>query len=121
MLTLSLPPAPSVNAAWINRKAGTGRGRIRSAKLRDWVRRADAMYMLQGLGRMAPIKGFYSVKITMPWDMKGDEDNRVKVVLDWLVSRKLTPDDRFMRGHQVKRDPELHNLFWITVSEVDGA
>jgi hypothetical protein len=120
MLTLSLPVAPSVNAAWLNRKRGSGRGRIKSAKYHSWMRQADAYYQLQGLGRVAPIRGFYSVRIVMPENMRGDEDNRVKPVLDWLVSRRLTPDDRYLRGHSVDRDPDLHGLFWVTVNPANG-
>lgn len=120
MFTLSLPIAPSVNAAWINRQHGRGRGRIKSSKYLHWIKQADAWYTLQRLGRTPPIRGHYSVHIVMPEKLRGDEDNRVKPVIDWLVSRNLVPDDKYLRGHSVSRDPDLHDLFWITIQSQVG-
>jgi Holliday junction resolvase RusA-like endonuclease len=119
-LTLSLPIPPSVNRAYGNRKSGKGRGRYKTAAYKEWIKNADAHYTLQGLGlqHVAPIRGKYHVTIYMPEDLRGDEDNRVKPVLDWMVSRNLIPDDKHMRGHEVQRHPIWGHL-WIVVKDLD--
>jgi len=120
MLTLTLPVAPSANNAFLNRKAGRGFGRIKSARYRGWIKQADAFYMLQGMARFAPISGYYSVKMVFP-PLRGDLDGKAKLILDWMVSRKLTPDDKFLRGLDTKIDGEhIGNLVWIKVWSVQG-
>jgi Holliday junction resolvase RusA-like endonuclease len=118
MLTLNLPLPPSVNQAYGNRRGGKGRGRYKTKAYKDWVKNADAHYTLQRLGASVPIRGTYHVTIYMPEDLRGDEDNRVKPVLDWMVSRQLTPDDKHLRGHEVKRCPDVpKDMLWIVVRE----
>ena len=104
MLTIKLPVAPSVNAAFFNRKGGKGYGRIKSAKYRAWLKDADAHYMLQKKD-VVPIRGPYICGMIFPRKLKGDLDNRVKLILDWLVSRELTSDDRYLMSyHPVRGD-----------------
>ena len=50
-----------------------------------------------------PVTGYYEVTILLPKNMHGDIDNRQKAVLDFLVSRELTDDDRYCRSATVKR------------------
>lgn len=119
MLTLTLPMPPSANSAFTNRRFGKGYGRIKSKAYKDWIANADAYYLLQKLGRQKPIEGKYHVTIFMPEDMRGDEDGRVKLAIDWLVKRNLTPDDKHMRGHEVKRDSELHGHIWMIVRALE--
>jgi len=121
MLTLTLPVAPSANNAFLNRKAGHGFGRIKSAKYRAWIRQADAYYVLQGMGRFTPVTGHYRVKMVFP-EIHGDLDGRAKLILDWMVSRKLTSDDRFLRKLDTEIcDDGLGNLVWIRVWTVPDA
>lgn len=123
MLTLTLPMPPSANNAFANRKGG-GFGRVKSKAYKEWIKSADGYYLLQKMGRMKPITGKYHVTLFMPEDLRGDEDGRVKLAIDWLVKRGLTPDDKHMRGHEVKRDPELHGHIWMivrTLDEIDSA
>lgn len=114
MLFFTLPVPPSVNEAFLNRRTGKGRGRIKSAKYHSWLRQADGYYWLQYLQRATPIRAPYDLKLVLP-DVRGDIDNRVKLVVDYLVSRNLTPDDKHMRRLEVERDPELKKLLWISV------
>ena len=114
MLTFSLPIAPSSNNAWMNRKAGRGYGRIKSANYRNWVKQADAYYTLQCLGNAAPIRGPYTCRMVFP-QMRGDLDSRAKLILDWIVSRGLTSDDKFLQNLELKKDSDHHGLVWITV------
>ena len=40
-----------------------------------------------------------------PRKLKGDLDNRVKLILDWMVSRELTSDDKYLMSyHPVRGD-----------------
>jgi len=104
MLTLTLPIAPSVNAAFFNRKGGGGKGRIKSAKYRAWVKNADAHLMMQKKD-VVPVRGPYKCGMIFPRAMRGDLDNRVKLILDWMVSRELTSDDRYLMSyHPVRGD-----------------
>jgi hypothetical protein len=121
MLTLTLPVAPSANNAFLNRKAGRGFGRIKSAKYRAWTKQADAFYMLQGMGRFTPITGPYGARMIFP-KVRGDLDGRAKLLLDWMVSRKLTPDDKFLRKLDTEIDEgNIGNLVWIKVWSVQDA
>lgn len=119
MLTLRLPIAPSLNNALYNRKGGKGRGK--SAKYQSWIRNADAHYMEQKLHTVTPIRGPYTCGMIFPRIMKGDLDGRAKLVLDWMVSRELTPDDRFLTSlHLVRDDAQPDGYVTVQVKE-DGA
>src|SRR4249919_1934508 len=96
MLTLTLPVAPSANNAFPNRKGG--KGRFKSAKYRAWIKQADAHYVLQKLQHETPIRGQYICGMIFPQALKGDLDGRAKLILDWMVSRGLTSDDKFLQG-----------------------
>lgn len=104
MLTLSLPIAPSANNAFFNRKGNKGRGK--SAKYRAWIKQADAHYMLQKKN-VTPIRGLYICGMIFPWTLHGDLDGRGKLILDWMVSRELTSDDRFLIGLHCVRDERV--------------
>ena len=114
MLTLTLPVAPSANNAFINRKAGHGYGRIKSARYRNWVKQADAFYLLQGMSKFSPITEPYQCKMVFP-RIRGDLDGRAKLILDWMVSRKLTPDDKHLRKLDTEIDEGAGDLVWIAV------
>jgi Holliday junction resolvase RusA-like endonuclease len=117
-LTLNLPLPPSVNQAYGNRRGNKGRGRYKTSAFKAWLRNADAHYTMQSLGLRGRIYGPYHVTFYMPESIRADEDNLIKPVLDWMVSRQLTSDDRHMRGHEVKRCPEVPpNMLWIVVRE----
>lgn len=116
MLTLTLPIPPSVNAAFINRKGGRGRGRIKSAKYRAWIKNADAHYMMQKKD-VTPIRGPYICGMIFPRKMKGDLDNRVKLILDWLVSRELTSDDKYLMSYHPVRDETPYDCVIIQAVE----
>jgi Holliday junction resolvase RusA-like endonuclease len=103
MLTIRLPIAPSANNAFFNRKRG---GRGKSAKYRAWIKQADAHYLLQKKD-VTPIRGPYICGMIFPLKLRGDLDGRVKLILDWMVSRELTSDDRhLMSYHPVRGDTE---------------
>ena len=97
-MLFSLPIAPSSNNAFLNRKRGIGYGRIKSQGHRAWIKQADAHYVLQHLDKETPVKGRYRCTMVFPEHTRGDIDGRSKLILDWMVSRGLTPDDRYCRS-----------------------
>lgn len=116
MLNFSLPIAPSANNAFFNRKDGKGYGRIKSSAYRRWVQQADAYYTLQKLGKLAPIIVPYSTRMVFPSGLRSDLDGRAKLILDWMVNRNLTPDDKFQRKLILETDTDHPGaLVWITV------
>jgi hypothetical protein len=90
-LKFQLPIAPPLNNAFFN---VPGAGRKKTSRYRRWIKDADAHYVLQGLQRATKITTGYIVKMTFPKDLRGDIDGRGKLILDWLVSRNLTIDDK---------------------------
>jgi Holliday junction resolvase RusA-like endonuclease len=118
MLKFSLPLAPSANNAFANRKGGTGFGRMKSARYRAWIKQADTYYMLQRLQTEPTITGPYTCRMVFPPKMRGDLENRSKLILDWMVSRGLTPDDKHLRGLTLERDNAFNtDHVWIVVNE----
>lgn len=103
MLTLKLPVPPSVNAAFVNRKSGEGHGRIKSAAYKTWLKEADGFYYEQSLSKVRAVEGPYRVSIFLHYGLRGDVDNRIKLVLDWLASRRITPDDALCLGVSINR------------------
>lgn len=123
MITLTLPVPPSLNNLYPTvvkkEKSPTGLAsigrvsredylaavsgakpktrRIKSRDYEDWIRRADAMLMMQKPKfRGRTIEGKWGVGILMPPET-ADLDNRIKPILDFLVRLGLTPDDRHAR------------------------
>ena len=93
VLKLSLPAAPSLNNSTRNVR---GVGRVKSTRYKRWLKDADAHYMFQGLGHER-IDVPFSVRMTFPHGLGGDVDGRAKLILDWMVSRNLTVDDKHCR------------------------
>ena len=119
MLTLSLPIAPPTNNAFFNRKKG---GRAKSAKYRAWLKNADAHYMEQKTQHnLTPIRGPYTCGMIFPRTLRGDLDGRAKLILDWLVSRELTSDDRFLTSLHLVRDDTPPDGYVIVQVKENGA
>jgi crossover junction endodeoxyribonuclease RusA len=113
MVKLSLPVPPSVNAMYRN---VAGRGRVKTAAYKRWVRDADSHYLMQK-PRLRPIVGEYELSIRLPKATRGDVDNRVKAVADYLVSREITADDRHCQKITVQRAADT----WLCEVEIMGA
>lgn len=101
VLELSLPP--SLNGAY----SSVGRRRVKSKAYRVWLNVADLELMVQRRHCKDSIKGPYSLHISVPQSMRGDVDNRVKPLADFLVSQEITTDDRFCQAITVRRDPSV--------------
>jgi crossover junction endodeoxyribonuclease RusA len=91
---LKIPPPPSVNALFAN---VAGRGRVRSARYRQWATQAGWMLQSQRALWPAIVAGQpYSVALRLPVDYRSDIDNAAKGPIDLLVSLGIVPDDRLM-------------------------
>lgn len=100
-MILTLPLPPSVNMAYVNVQ---GRGRVRSKLYNAWIKNADN-YLFTQMKKVKPLTGKYSLIIRLPQNMRGDADNRTKIVSDYLVKRNITPDDRHCQSfHTVRAD-----------------
>ena len=88
---MNLPPPPSVNHAFANAK----KGRIKTDAYKSW-RDAAAWSIIAQVGSKDRIAGSFALSINLPWNLKGDIDNRIKGIVDALVSSGRVDDDRFM-------------------------
>jgi Holliday junction resolvase RusA-like endonuclease len=111
----ALPVAPPSNNAWANRK-GRGYGRVRSSKYRRWLAQADRWYMVQQLGHLPKISPPFRCHMEFP-RLRGDLDGRIKLILDYLVSRRITPDDRHCCELRVKYGGQTDMMVWIELYE----
>jgi Holliday junction resolvase RusA-like endonuclease len=102
--TVELPPPPSVNQAFRNvfRKKGKGPARVRTAEYTIW-RNMAAQILAVKIPKRCRVAGYFEVAINLPKKMRGDLDNRVKGILDALVTANLVDDDRFMEELHVCR------------------
>jgi crossover junction endodeoxyribonuclease RusA len=98
-MRINLPTPPSVNALYRN---VNGRGRVKSSAYKAWLIDADAYFLVQKR-RLTPVNGQYELAIKVP-NVRGDIDNRIKAISDFLVSREITPDDRHCQRVSVERD-----------------
>jgi len=107
-----LPVAPTTNSAWYNRRGGRGFGRIRSERYHRWLRQADKWYQIQKLGQLPKLPPPFRCHMEFP-HIKGDIDNRAKLLLDYMVSREITPDDRHCCELVLKRGHQCDGMVWI--------
>ena len=118
MVTLTLPLPPSVNElfAEVNGYDGKPR-RVTTAGYKAWQTAAAWSIKAQRLPSLDAAR--FAVAVRVPVKMRGDVDNRLKPILDALVSNRLTPDDRYAWRVSIERDAavpagEAH----ITLEEV---
>lgn len=133
MIKLTLPIPVSVNAAYLNRKNGKGRGRIKSPLTHAYWQQAyvDSVKQFRGyqglLNKNIALRGSLTPaqlrskmkkdKIKMPWynmDVKyffaddtraRDLTNYEKVMIDWLVDAGVLLDDQFIQEFNCKLCP----------------
>jgi Holliday junction resolvase RusA-like endonuclease len=104
MIAFRLPFPPSVNDMYLNNKGKTGRGRIKSPGYRLWETAAGLMLNTQQREEHnLPFTQRVCVEILLNDKTVADSadcDNRIKAVLDLLVTHKVMKKDskKFMRG-----------------------
>jgi Holliday junction resolvase RusA-like endonuclease len=109
-----LPVAPTANNAFANRKGGKGYGRVKSGRYRAWLKQADAFYTVQRLQNAKITEKPFYCRMDFP-KLRGDLDGRAKLLLDWMVSRELIPDDKHLGGLVLNVKPGLQDLVEIRV------
>jgi Holliday junction resolvase RusA-like endonuclease len=87
--TMTLPLPPSLNNAFMNVR---GKGRVKSRKYMAWIEEARAEAAVQKIRDHIP--GWYDIIITLPIGMRGDNDNRIKPINDFLQRMGFVADDR---------------------------
>lgn len=91
--TVDLLPPPSANNAFVNGRKG--KGRFKSAAYKQWCAYACAAIKGRVPGK-SRVGGKFYVAINLPRKMRGDIDNRIKGILDALVSSTRVDDDKHM-------------------------
>jgi crossover junction endodeoxyribonuclease RusA len=115
---LFIPPPPSVNALFAN---VAGKGRVRSARYRQWATAAGWMLQSQRANWPAIAAGQpYSVALRLPVDYRSDIDNAAKGPIDLLVSLGIVPDDRLMVELLISKTGPRHDDAAIMAAQVDG-
>lgn len=99
MIKLTLPLPPTTNNLFVNRKGG--KGRYKSPMYTQWMWQAYAA--LQEQKPIEKISGPFRFWMTVPLDMRGDIDNRIKPAVDFCVANAVTPDDRHAVSVKVER------------------
>jgi crossover junction endodeoxyribonuclease RusA len=95
---INLPMPPSVNSLWRH-----GKGRVFCSKrYRTWLRVADTYY-LANKRYWLPVKGHFRAVITLnEKKRRGDADNRVKAVFDFLQRVEIIENDSLCDGVTVE-------------------
>ena len=97
--TVEIPVPPSLNNAYFNRRQG---GRVKTKAYKDWCA-AAGWAIKAGVKADDRVAGAFRVSINLPRHMNGDIDNRVKGILDALVTSGRIDDDRNMEELRVQR------------------
>lgn len=101
-VTLKLPLPPSVNGLFVNKRGGKpGGGRFTSPGYGQWQWAAFAA--LQTQKPVGSVSGPFHFRLTVPRDMRGDIDNRLKAAIDFCVAQKITHDDCHAQSVTVMR------------------
>lgn len=93
-ITLDLPIPPSVNRIW---RMSARKNVYRSEKYVKWLKDADALVMAKRQLPKQSMAGHFEVEILIDQSTRGDGDNRIKAVLDYLQSREIITDDKDCR------------------------
>jgi Holliday junction resolvase RusA-like endonuclease len=105
-LVLNLPLPPSVNALFAN---VPGRGRVRTKVYRTWSKTAlDFAWLSKPQGGFPRFDGAFDVQITVALKMRGDIDNRIKPLLDFLASAGIIENDKHAHGASIARSADIH-------------
>lgn len=91
---IALPFPPSVNRIWRTRTKANGKpGFYLDKRYATWKRVADNEY-LANKRHWKPVKGPFHITVTLNnQKRRGDADNRLKAVLDWLERVELIEND----------------------------
>ena len=98
---MKLPMPPSTNNLFVNIPK---RGRVPSARYKAWKTAAGLTLNVQ---RPPAVSGSVDVSILVPQKTRGDIDNRIKAILDLLVTHRVIEDDSKIAALIVRRHPNV--------------
>jgi Holliday junction resolvase RusA-like endonuclease len=103
-IVIDLPFPPSVNRIWRGVRRDNGRSVMLSPEYRKWKDEADALAMLRRACRDGNrVVGPFEAAILLNMEAgRGDIDNRIKAVLDWLQSRRVIENDSLCMELSIK-------------------
>lgn len=113
MIRLELPLPPTTNNLFVNGKKGR---RFSSPIYKNWRWAAYAAFCEQRPAET--IKGPFRFYLTVPVDMRGDVDNRLKPALDFCVAHAITPDDRHAVCVKAERGAAKPGMCVIEIEQV---
>lgn len=94
-IIIDLPLPPSINRIWRANRAGKNKV-SKSKEYVSWQKSADVLAQSTGQFRgLKMIVGPFEAHIVVK-RVRGDLDNRLKGVLDWLQSRGVIADDKYL-------------------------
>lgn len=97
---VALPMPPSTNNMFVN---VAGKGRVRSQEYKGWAKAAGWIVKAQRI-RKFDVPVTVRIEVNNPRGLGFDIDNRIKAVLDILVSTEVIVDDsaKWVRGIEIK-------------------
>ncbi len=107
-ITLDLPMPPSTNRLWRSATVRATRKTryYKSPEYLGWCEQADITVMAARAFPKRKITGPFTIEIQLG-NGRGDGDNRIKALLDWLQSRDIIRNDSdCRRGSWAWVDPE---------------
>lgn len=111
----TMPTPPSANSLFRNLK---GKGRVKSSTYEDFIRRGVAAIRLQGV---MPIPGRVVVVIGVErMDDRADIDNRLKAMLDTIVTAGVLVDDKFVTAIAISWLPKANGLSHVFIHPVQS-
>jgi Holliday junction resolvase RusA-like endonuclease len=92
-ITLDLPFPPSTNRLY-----GKGANAVyRTPIYEQWIKLCDAWILFKRQYPKTRIDGPFAIEILLSDGQRGDGDNRIKAVLDYLQSREIIKNDKDCR------------------------
>ena len=116
---ICLPVPPSTNALYRN---VSGSGRVKTAAYHDWLAAGGtALYQqAKALRDMKKVEGKFRVSIMLPDTCRMDIDNALKAILDFLVSRAITPDDSKCHRIEIEKPDGIKDFCQVQIFPYAG-
>ncbi len=105
VVTLDLPLPVSANVIWRTTKSGRT---YLNPKYKDWRKAAlTSLWTQKPAGGFPFFSGAFEVQIAVALKMRGDIDNRIKPMLDFLASANIIANDKFAHGAAITRSESV--------------
>jgi len=105
VVKLDLPLPISANRIW--RTTKTGKTYL-NPKYRDWRKAALAsLWTQKPAGGFPFFSGAFDAQIAVALKMRGDIDNRVKPLLDFLATAGIIENDKHAHGASITRSADI--------------